>query len=277
MGTSATSGSDASGAGERAAGLLAATEGLRARTRTQVNGSWVPLLGFGLLALAAAPIAEYAYNFGAHGRYVVSYPAFAYAELTGLCVVHEPGTPCLQGEFDGAVLRFAGWGVWFALLPLAWIACARWYRVRGEKRGVVPRLWGWAGVVAVAAVAVAAALGALLFGRNQPWEVEMLEATYATPWYLVGIGLLALGLTERSWATAAAGVAHALLLTGYLSASWGTGWLPWVHPAQPGALDGPGTKALLLAAVLLVPGLVLRAAARRRTGPVADVPRTVVP
>lgn len=277
METSTTGGPDASGARERAAGLLAATEGLRARTRTQVNGSWVPLLGFGLLALVAAPIAEYAYNFGAHGRYVGSYPAFAYAELTGLCVVHEPGTPCLQGEFDGAVLRFAGWGVWFALLPLAWIACARWYRVRGEKRGVVPRLWGWAGVVAVAAVAVTAALGALLFGRNQPWEVEMLENTYATPWYLVGIGLLALGLTERSWATAAAGAAHALLLTGYLSASWGTGWLPWVHPARQGALDGPGTKALLLAAVLLVPGLVLRAAARRRTGPVADVPRTVVP
>lgn len=100
-----------------AAGLLAAAEGLRARTRTQLNGSWAPLLGFGLLALAAAPVARYAFNFGAHGRSIASYPAFAHAELIGLCVVHEPGTPCLEGEFDGAILRFTAWGVWFALLP----------------------------------------------------------------------------------------------------------------------------------------------------------------
>ncbi|WP_258308193.1 hypothetical protein [Streptomyces sp. NWU339] len=111
--------------GAYVADLLATTEGLRARTRAQMNGSWISLLGFGLLALAAAPVARYAFNFGAHGRNVGSYPAFAYAELTGLCVVHEPGTPCLEGEFGGAVLRFVAWGVWFALLPLAWFAFAR--------------------------------------------------------------------------------------------------------------------------------------------------------
>jgi hypothetical protein len=123
MGTSAPSsgGSDPKAA---AAALLAAAESLRARTRTQTNGAWTPLLGFGLLALAATPVARYAFNFGAHGRSIASYPAFAYAELTGLCVVHEPGTPCLKGEFDGAVLRFAAWGVWFALLPLAWFVGA---------------------------------------------------------------------------------------------------------------------------------------------------------
>ncbi len=76
-----------------------------------MRGSWVPLLGFGLLALAAVPFAGNAFNFGAHGRFLGSYPAFAYAELTGLCVVHTPGTPCLEGEFDGAVLRFPAWGV----------------------------------------------------------------------------------------------------------------------------------------------------------------------
>ena len=72
------------------------------------------------------------------GADIGSYPAFAYAELTGLCVVHEPGAPCLKGEFDGAFLRFAAWGVWFALLPLAWFAIARWYRLRGEARGSSP-------------------------------------------------------------------------------------------------------------------------------------------
>ncbi|MEF9904814.1 hypothetical protein [Streptomyces sp. P9-A2] len=248
--------------------LLAATEGLRTRTRAQTNGSWVALLGFGLLTLAAAPVARYAFNFGAHGRNVMSYPAFAYAEVTGLCVVHETGTPCLEGEFDGAVLRFVAWGVWFVLLPLAWFAFARWYRLRGEARGIVPRRSVWiratAVAAAVAAAVITATLLALLFSGNPSWEFEVLENSYATPWYLVGIGLVALGMIERSWIAAAAGAAHALLLTGYLGASWGSGWLPWWRPSHPGWADGPQTKALLLAAVLLLAGLAERAVARRR-------------
>ncbi|MFE7978634.1 hypothetical protein [Streptomyces shenzhenensis] len=261
--------------GAHAAGLLAATEGLRARTRAQMNGSRVSLLGFGLLALAAAPVARYAFNFGAHGRHIGSYPAFAYAELTDLCVVHEPGTPCLEGEFDGAVLRFAAWGVWFGLLPLAWFVFARWYRLRGEARGVVPRRSVWVHTTAVATAVITTALMALLFGRNQPWEAVLLENSYASPWYLVGIGLLALGLAERSWIAAAAGTAHALLLTGYLGASWGSGWLPWQHPAHPGWTDGPQAKALLLAAILLLAGLAEWAAARHRATPGAADAGTV--
>ncbi|MEV7033845.1 hypothetical protein AB0N99_26910 [Streptomyces sp. NPDC093272] len=260
-----------------AAALLAATEGLRARTRTQTGGAGTPLLGFGLLALAAVPIARYAFNFGAHGRNIGSYPAFAYAQLTGLCVVHEPGTPCLKGEFDGAVLRFTAWGVWFALLPLAWFAVARWYRLRGETRGVVPRRGMWVRVTAAATAVIATALVALLFGKDQPWEAVLLENSYASPWYLVGIGLLALGIAERSWITAAAGTAHALLLTGYLGASWGSGWLPWLHPSHPGWADGPQVKALLLAAVLLLAGLGERTAARRRDTPGAAATGAVTP
>ncbi|WP_212912740.1 hypothetical protein [Streptomyces sp. TS71-3] len=242
-----------------------------------MNGSWVPLLGFGLLALAAAPIARYAFNFGAHGRYIGSYPAFAYAELTGLCVVHEPGTPCLRGEFDGAVLRFTAWSVWFVLLPLAWIAFARWYRLRGEARGFVPRRGTWFRTTAMATAAITAALMALLLASGQSWEAELLENRYASPWYVVGIGLLALGIAERSWIAAAAGTSHALLLTGYLGASWGTGWLPWQHPAHPGWTDGPQVKALLLAAILLLAGLAERAAARHRATPGATDAGTVAP
>ncbi|MEU2678604.1 hypothetical protein ABZ638_17140 [Streptomyces sp. NPDC007107] len=256
--------------------MLAATEGLRARTRTQTNGAWTPLLGFGLLALAAVPVARYAFNFGAHGRYIGSYPAFAYAELTGLCVVHEPGTPCLEGEFDGAFLRFAAWGVWFALLPLAWFAFARWYRLRGEARGIVPRRGMWVRVTATATIVITTALVALLFGKDQPWEAVLMENSYASPWYLVGIGLLALGIAERSWIAAATGTAHALLLTGHLGASWGSGWLPWQHPANPGWADGPQFKALLLAAVLLIAGLCEWTAVRRRGAPGVVVAGTVV-
>ncbi|WP_327323334.1 hypothetical protein OG735_13045 [Streptomyces sp. NBC_01210] len=275
METPELSSADESEPRAHAAGLLAATEGLRAKTRLQLNGSWVPLLGFGLLALAAAPLARHAFNFGAHERHIGSYPAFAYAELTGLCVVHEPGTPCLKGEFDGAVLRFAAWGVWFALLPLAWFAFARWYRVRGETRGIVPRRSVWIRATTAATAAVTASLLVLLFCRNQPWEAELLENRYASPWYLVGIGLVALGLAERSWTAAVAGSAHALLLTGYLGASWGSGWLPWEHPAHPGWADGPQAKALLLAAILLLPGLAEWAAVRRWATPGADGARTV--
>ncbi|WP_234360434.1 hypothetical protein [Streptomyces sp. DSM 15324] len=256
--------------------MLAATEGLRARTRTQTNGAWTPLLGFGLLALAAIPVARYAFNFGAHGRDIGSYPTFAYAELTGLCVVHEPGTPCLKGEFDGAFLRFTAWGVWFALLPLAWFAFARWYRLRGEARGVVPRRGMWVRVIAAATTVITTALVVLLFGKDQPWEAALLENSYASPWYLVGIGLIALGVAERSWIVAAAGIAHALLLTGYLGASWGSGWLPWQHPAHPGWADGPQVKALLLAAVLLLAGLCEWAAVRRRGAPGVAEAGTVV-
>ncbi|MER6956580.1 hypothetical protein [Streptomyces sp. NPDC000618] len=273
MGEPATSASTSASATATAtaAGLLATAEGLRARTRTQLNGAWVPLLGFGLLALAAAPVARYAFNFGAHGRNVASYPDFAYAELTGLCVVHEPGTPCLEGEFDGAALRFTAWGVWFALLPLAWFVFARWYRLRGETRGIVPRRRGWTGVTAVATAGVLAALLLFLFGRNQPLQVDLLSNSYASPWYLVGVGLLALGAAERSWIAMTAGTAHALLLTGYLGASWGSGWLPWLHPADPGWTDGPQAKALLLAAVLLVAGLAEWTLVRHRTAPAGTV------
>ncbi|QLJ00342.1 hypothetical protein HZZ00_04650 [Streptomyces sp. NEAU-sy36] len=275
MGTSAPSstGPEPSAA---AAALLAATDGLRTKTRRQLNGAWAPLLGFGLLALAAVPIGRFAFNFGAHGRNVGSYPIFAYAELTGLCVVHEPGTPCLKGEFDGAVLRFVAWGVWFALLPLAWFFFARWYRLRGEARGVVPRRGMWVRATAAATVVITAALVTLLFGKGQSWEAVLLENSYVSPWYLVGIGLLALGIAERSWITATAGTVHALMLTGYLGASPGSGWLPWQHPAHPGWADGPQVKAFLLAAVLLLAGLGEWMAARRRGAPGAAVAGTVL-
>ncbi|SOB85019.1 hypothetical protein [Streptomyces sp. 1331.2] len=247
--------------------LLAATEGLRARTRNRLRGAGVPLLGFGLLSLAAAPIAGQAYNFGANGRSVASYPAFAYAQLTGLCVSHAPDVACDTHEFDGAILRFLGWGIWFALLPLAWLALARWYRRRGEARGIVPRRTPWLATAAGAGALVTAVLLVLLLADRTPFTLSLLANSYASPWYVIGIGLLVLGLTERSPLVAGAGLAHTALLTAYLAASWDSGWLPWLHRNDDGWTDGPQPKALLLATILLAAGLAQWTAARRSPAP----------
>jgi hypothetical protein len=248
--------------------LLAEADGLRARARTRLQGAGVPLLGFGLLALAAVPVAGQAFNFGANGRYVRSYPLFAYAELRHLCVQHEPGAACRAGEFDGAVLRFLAWGIWYALVPLACLVLALWYRRRGEARGIVPRRKAWLGATTGVGVVVTAVLLMLLSARSQPFVLSQLANTYASPWYVLGVGLFALGLAERSPLVAAAGLGHAALLTAYLSAPWESGWLPWLGRSGTGWLDGPELKALLLAAIPLVAGLAQwtarRTADRRR-------------
>ncbi|WP_051756204.1 hypothetical protein [Kitasatospora purpeofusca] len=248
------------------AGLLAATEGLRARARTRLRGAGVPLLGFGLLALAAVPIAREAYNFGATGRTITSYPAFAYAEYNHLCVQHGAlDSPCVTSDFDGAILRFLAWGVWFVLLPLAWFALARWYRRRGEARGIVPHRSAWLGATAATAVVLTAVVLTLAFADRVPFSLSLLGNDYASPWYMVDIGLLVLGFTERSPLVAGTGLVHAVLLTVLLGESSGGSWLPW--------LDGPRSKALLLAGLLLVAGLAQWAAERRTPA----VSRTVTP
>lgn len=253
--------------------LLAETEGLRARARTRLRGSGVPLLGFGVLALAAVPISGQAYNFGANGRSVTSYPSFAYSELIDLCVSHTPDGVCRTGEFDGAVLRFLAWGVWYALLPLAWLALARWYRRRGEARGIVPHRGGWTGAAVGIGVLLTAVLLYLVLAHRVPFTLSVLANTYASPWYVVGIGLIVLGTTERSPLATAAGLAHTALLTAYLAAPWESGWLPWLDRGDGGWADGPQPKALLLAAVLLAAGLAQWTAAHRT--PAAS--RTVTP
>ncbi|MFF2353625.1 hypothetical protein ACFVVL_28050 [Kitasatospora sp. NPDC058115] len=243
--------------------LLAATEGLRARARTRLRGSGVPLLGFGLLAAAAVPIAGQAYNFAANGRSVTSYPYFAYSEYIGLCVPHSLDGPCLEGEFDGAILRFVGWGLWYALLPLAWFALARWYRRRGETRGIVPHRGAWLGTAAAAGVLVAAVPVVLVFAHRVPFSLSLLGNSYASPWYVVGLGLLVLGLTEHDRLVAGTGLVHTALLTAYLSGVWGDGWLPWLDHLDTAWANAAQPKALLLAAVLLAPGLAQWTAGRR--------------
>ncbi|MFF4778166.1 hypothetical protein [Microtetraspora fusca] len=250
--------------------LLAEHHALRSSVRRHLRGSWGPLLGFGLVSLAAVPIARDAFNFGAHGRSVASYPLFAYAELKGVCRVRFEGGPCDAHEFDGSVLRFLAWGLWFAVLPLLWMAFARWYRRRGEIRGIMPRRRPWLSAVALTfALVVTASLARVLLWE-QPGNLSFVEDTYASPWYVVGAGLLVLGVLERRWITAAAGMCHAALLSAYLASTWGAGWLPWASPAEPGWIDGPEFKALLLAAILLVAGFTEWAAARppraHRTG-----------
>jgi hypothetical protein len=129
-------------------------------------------------------------------------------------------------------------------------------------------------VTGVTIIAVTAALLALL-NVNQSWTAGQLENNYAAPWYLVGIGLLVLGMAERSWIAIAACIAHVVVLTSYLGASWGSGWLPWEHATRPGRTDGPRAKALVLASILLLAALAEYEAAHRRDIPTAGGTRTV--
>jgi hypothetical protein len=131
------------------------------------------------------------------------------------------------------------------------------------------------GAVSAAVVAVLLSLLLSMVSVNQFWSVGQFENNYASPWYLVGIGFVALGAVERDWIAVAAGTAHVLALTGYLGASWGTSWLPWEHPTHPGWTDGPQAKALVLASILLLSALIDWAASRRRGNLGAVWTRTV--
>lgn len=128
----------------------------------------------------------------------------------------------------------------------------------------MPRRGAWLGAGLGAAVLVTAVLLALLLARRQAAALDVLANAYASPWYVVGTGLLVLGLVERSWTVVGAALSHIALLTAYLGAPWGSGWNPWMAADGSGWADGPQLKAFLLAAILLGTGLAQWTSARRR-------------
>jgi hypothetical protein len=202
-----------------AAGLLAEMDRLRRRTRRARHGYRFPVLLFGLLMLAPAPL------------YVepVDPPAIqagrAIAPLSGL---------------GGGYLTHAaalGW-YWLAALPGGYLASLAWYRWRAMRTGLATRTLPWlvagaAGVLlglvlpVVLRLLVLNTAGPVSSGANRlTGPVQGVVNHGMTAHLVIAIGLLVLARIEHSralWAVAAGFAAVFLAVTGYFVAGNGTG------------------------------------------------------
>jgi hypothetical protein len=223
--------------------LLGELASLRRRTRSARHAYWLPLVLYGVLICAAAPL--YVQNDDPHASGVYSPPG-PQIQIAGL-----------GGAADGYIAVY-----WlFALVAGFWLT-ALWYRQRGRRAGLRTS----ARVFIVVGVVVTAAL--ILFSVVPPaarlWPGDLvLRGT--VPLFVIAAGLFALAWAERSWAL----IATALIFTGaaLLSSLYNVenilfrlGWSP--GPGQLGLTALPG--ALLPAVVLLVAGLCAFPAQRPR-------------
>jgi hypothetical protein len=233
-------GPEAGGEPER---LLAELAGLRRRTRSARHAYWLPLVLYGLLICAAAPL------------YVQSQAPWR----TG--VYSSPGPrvqlPGLGGYSDGYIAIY-----WlFALVAGFWLT-GLWYRRRGRRAGLLTSARGFivVGVVVTAAIILLSAVPPV----SGLWPGDLvIRGTF--PLFVIAAGLLALAWAERSWALAVTAVLFtgaALLASLYdvENVLFRLGWDP--GPAQHGLTALP--NVLLPAIILLVAGLCAFPAQRPR-------------
>src|SRR5262245_33166686 len=225
------------------AGLLEEMAALRRRTRADRHGYWFPLVLFGLLTVAAAP----------------------------LYVAHDLPP---ADEADGDVLRGPPYGLlpgtgrvgpyWLAALIVGGLLTVWWYRRRGRRIG--PQGAGAVAVVSAAlVVAAAAVLGFMPLGRIL-WP---LDRGYGAT-LVIAVGLIALARAERSFVLTAITAVYtgAALLANFYNVEnvlFDLGWDPFTaHPDQ--ARFTPLPNLLLPGLVLLLAGAAtgLAAFARRR-------------
>lgn len=218
--------------------LLAEMDALRQRARADRHGYWFPLLLFGVLTVAAAPLYVVAQHVVA--QHVVAQP-YGTADPTGGEV---PGGALYTYEpVSGHAGRY-----WLAALIAGGLLTVWWYRLRGRRIG--PQ---GAGLVAVAAAAIAVAAGAVLGFTPLGWLSWPLDRGYAAT-LVIAAGLIGLTLVERSpvlTAITAVYTCAALLANGYNveNVLFRLGWDPFIaHPDQARFTSLPN---------LLLPGLVL--------------------
>ena len=151
------------------------------------QGSWSPLVMFGLLTLAAAPL------------FWTTTPRCTNGE--NACAFVQNGGPLGNPFVKGPV----GWGIgrwisvyWLVAVPLGYFATVLYYRHRARRTGVAGRIWP--------AVAVGLALLALMVGSfatrgivlGVPVPVFLLEGRGLEPLLVIGIGLGVLARLEHN-------------------------------------------------------------------------------
>lgn len=213
---------------ESPAELLKEMAALRRRTRADRHGYWFPLVLFGVLTVAAAPL------------YVARRVPGPVYDGEGILV---PGPVY---EFQASTGRIGRY--WLAALIIGGLLTVWWYRRRGRRIG--PQS---AGAVAVVTAAVAVAAVAVLGFTPIAWIGWPLDRGYGAT-LIIAAGLIALARVDRSHVLigiAAAYTGAALLANLYNveNVLFDLGWDPWTaHPDQARFTPLPN---------LLLPGLVL--------------------
>jgi hypothetical protein len=224
--------------------LLGELDRLRRRTRSRRHAYWLPLVLYGVLICAAAPL--YVQQNDPPRRSGVYTPPGPAIQVPGL-----------GGWADGYIAVY-----WlFALVAGFWLT-ALWYQRRGRQAGLLTSSRGF--VIAGAAVTAAIILLAVVPPAARLWPGDLVIRGYF-PLFVIAVGLLALAWAERSWGLIATTVVFtgAALLSNLYNVEnlvFRLGWDP--APGQWGLTALPG--ALLPAVVLLVAGLCAFPAQRPR-------------
>jgi hypothetical protein len=226
---------------------------VRRRTRSARHAYWFPLVLFGLLICASAPL----YISASNPRPGLSYSGGFYAR--GPVVL--AGLPAGRSDVD------LGW-YWLVALVGGYLLTVLWYRWHARRAGVQTPARGYlvTGVVLTALVAVIPLLSARVRQLQWLWAAlpgdVWIRGTFA--FLIIAAGLWVLARAERSpglVVTAAVYTAAALLASLYNVENilFRLGWMPGPGDLPLTVLPG----VLLPAAVLLIAGAVAFLARRR--------------
>jgi len=234
---------------------------VRRRARSARHAYWFPLVLFGLLTCAAAPLYVSA----------ATPPAGASATITGTAVLG--GTPTVLGGMPtGGSGFYLGW-YWLVALVGGYLLTLFWYRRHARRIGVQTPARGYiaTGVVLTALALLLPLLSQLVPFLRWLWPGDLwIRGTFA--FLIIAAGLWILARAERSVAlaiTAAVYTGAAVLVSLYNVENllFRLGW-------NPGNGDSPLTVlpgVLLPAVVLLIAGLAAFVVQRkiRRAGDTA--------
>jgi hypothetical protein len=188
-----------SGEEQTAGDALEEAKNWRSRTRAVRHGYWFPLVMFGLLTLAAAPL-----------FWVKETSLCPHGEVTctGSVTGGPLGNPFAQSPLNVELGRWISL-YWVLMVPLGYVATVFYYRQRARRTGVAGRVWP--------AVIVGLALWVLILGSFEsrgwlhlpghptwgfPVPILLLQGRGLDPLLVIGIGVGILAWLERSWASA---------------------------------------------------------------------------